>query len=308
MAEMRWRRRIGDVLAEAVATRLSGSCGVSAGDVAFYLLPSGGDGVGGGDVSGGGPVDVVLASLHIVDTTAESPETKVCVSALANPAIAGDLTSLVGKHLTERAAGEEPGEGWEAWGLSSPPAEGFKVVETGKVTVRTAFSGNRLIDNHAVEVVAGGNEGEVGNSGRSNSQQQRVQKEKPPLDVGTSEGAADAGSLEGSNPAGGGGGSGSGSQQGLPGIDPWPDSGLSPDMVFAFQAIGVIALLFLLLLAQRCRSTSRGGGLGAPWRRRRGGGGGGSGSPSAAGDAGGDAVRYRRKTGAGQTGKGEHSA
>lgn len=307
MAEMRWRRRIGDVLAEAVATRLSGSCGVSAGDVTFSLLPSGGDGGGGeGDVSGG-PVDVVLASLHILDTTAESPETKLCVSALANPAIAADLTSLVGKHLIERAAGGEPGEGWEALGFSSPPAEGFKVVETGKVTVRTARSGNRVIDKNSVEVVAGGNGGGGGNSGRSNPKQQRMQNEKPPLDVDTSEGASDADSLEGSNPTGGGGG-GSGSQQGLPGIDPWPESGLSPGMVFAFQAIGVIALLGLLLLAQRCRSTSRGGGLGAPWRRRRGGGGGGSGSPSAAGDAGGDAVRYRRKTGAGQTGKGEHSA
>lgn len=321
VAEMRWRRRMGDALGGAVATRLEEACGVLPGDVAFSLLSSGG--VGGDDVNGVGgdaQLDVVLASIHLLDSTAESPEkVQGCVSRLSNPAIARELTSIVDEQMLERAeAGGEGGAGggggsggWAAWGLSAKPAEGLRVVETGRVFVRTAPNDLRVIDNNAVEGAVGGGGGDlgvtVGKSGGTiprlhqqepQKQQQGQEEQKQAVDIERRTGRSDSGSLGSAHPGE--------SKQSLSMVNnPWPESGFSPNTVFAFQALGMIVLVGLLLLAQRCRSHSRGGGLASTWPRRRGGGGGGS--PTSA-EGGGDAVRYRRKNGTGQGSKGEHSA
>eukprot|EP00903_Cladosiphon_okamuranus_P014165 g13164.t1 len=306
--EDRWRLRVGDALAEAVAKVLPIPCGVLPGDVAVSVLPASPDVVvprapdGGGEEGEGvarGPrrLETAVVLVHfwrpeVKDDPAPEPKAEVgvalamggggsvdqarCVSALAAPSVASDVAALAARELvvaarepaargSEGEAGDEEGEEEEEareemWSLGDMAAlaQRILVVEAGRLAVRNAPSGHRVVD--------------LASSSSSMHMHQRK----------TARGAA---WLDPVRPGGGvlrnhGGGGGSGGGSG--GFRPVdkeasfrndqapPSAGMSPVLALGMQAGAIVAVGLLLLLGQRLRASSPGSRDGAGVRRRKG--------------------------------------
>lgn len=299
--EDRWRLRVGDALAEAVAGVLPKPCGVLPGDVAVSVLPAAPEAVA--DDQGGPPprqLETVVTSVHFwrseeKEEEEENPEERDvgvalamggggsvdqarCVSALAEPSVAFDVAaiaarelSLAGRKASTAAAtweteargvgdegggdGEGAGEGRRSLGDVAALAERMSVVAEGRLAVRNAPSGHRVID--------------LATSARQGGKNAR---EANWLDPARAAAAAGGGVLRKGGGSGGGGvafDDDSSFMNGRAG----PSAGMSSMLAFGMQAGGIVALGVLLVLVQRLRGSSSSSSRGS----RDGGGGGGVG-------------------------------
>lgn len=254
--EHRWRLRVRDALVSAVAHLLPVSCGVLPGDVLVYSpLPPAAAGAiesSGGVVNGN--VEPVVATVRFwrpdsavfwkpeVEAFWEEPRDSAagggsakgtswgvpqagrCISALAAPTIASDITAHVEKELI--LAGREASTTAEIQASVAELAGRIRVHETGRLAVRTAPSGYRVIDKSSM--VPG-------------EQQLQRQRESP---------NHRRGDASGDNNSGGGG---RGATAYL--NSPQPSAGLSPMLAFVIQGVGIVVLGIVLLMAQRLRSS-----------------------------------------------------
>eukprot|EP00752_Nemacystus_decipiens_P005847 g5281.t1 len=293
--EDRWRLRVGDALADAVASVLPARCGVLPGDVAVSVLPARpppqAEGVPDGDGGGGErrnvkppprQLETVVTSVHFwrSEDTEEQGEQQEqeergiggvalamgggggggvdqarCVSALAEPSVAVDVAALAARDLSLLAGREATGTAaWESeagrageedrqhqrreeeqrWSLGDVAAlaERMSVVAEGRLAVRNAPSGHRVID-------LASSAGQGGKNARK---------------AAAATGGRGGGVLSNNNEGGGGGGSGTAVLD-VNGHAP-PSAGY---VAFGMQAGGgimVLGVLLLLLLLQRVRSSS----------------------------------------------------
>ncbi|CAM9696400.1 unnamed protein product [Scytosiphon promiscuus] len=161
------------------------------------------------------------------------PQAGRCISALAAPTVASELTAHVQRELvmagSAAAAAAMAAEVTPAEASVAELASRIRVHETGRVTVRTAPSGYRVIDKSSLLPV---------------QQQQQQQQQQEGLDPHR------GGLLGGQSEDGGGGGDVTAYLN-----NPAPSAGMSPMVAFAIQGIGIVVLGVVLLVAQRLRST-----------------------------------------------------
>lgn len=269
----RWRCRVGDALATAVATLLPESCGVLPGDVAISVQHPGSAtaaAAAAAAASGGGDgrplppspeTTVVVASVHFW-----KPESAMlsasdgghldrnrCVSVLSAPGTASGLEALVKTEITAAAAASTPGAAGDGGEVVAAGARGggsagvawlakrIRLVETERLAIRTAPSGYRIIDRAVALDGEGGPQSVVGGGGGA---------------VGFDPAAR------------GSGGGGDGNSRHFVGKPAFRSSaGTSPMMAsFAIQIVGIVVLVAVLLVVQRLRSrsssSSAGGGGG----------------------------------------------